>query len=30
VAVVKSKTADSDGGRIQSDITRLVRLNGGV
>lgn len=30
VAIVKSKTADADGGRIQSDITRLVRLNGGV
>ncbi|MBW8816496.1 MAG: hypothetical protein JF588_24015 [Caulobacterales bacterium] len=30
VAVVKSKSADADGGRIQSDITKLVRLNGGV
>lgn len=30
VAVVKSKSSDGDGGRIQSDITKLVRLNGGV
>jgi hypothetical protein len=30
VAVVKSKNADADGGKIQSDITKLVRLNGGV
>jgi hypothetical protein len=30
VAVVKSKSADADGGKVQSDVTRLVRLNGGV
>ncbi|HET6970023.1 MAG TPA: hypothetical protein VFH92_02760, partial [Phenylobacterium sp.] len=30
VAIVKSKSANADGGQIQSDITKLVRLNAGV
>lgn len=30
VAIVKSKEKDADGGRINSDVTKLVRMNGGV